>query len=84
MPTKAQIKAAARKLPAADRADLLEEFARDKAVQEEQLARLRAMIEEGEKDLREGRYIEIKTKAEHRAFFDEIKRQAKARLKRSA
>lgn len=84
MPTKAQIKAAARKLPVADRADLLQEFAQDEKVRKEQLARLRALIEEGARDQREGRFIEIKSAAEHRAFFDEIKKQGRARLKKTA
>jgi hypothetical protein len=84
MPTKAQIKAAARKLPVADRADLLQEFAQDEKVRKEQLARLRAMIEEGDRDHREGRYTEIRDSAELRAFFEDIKRRGRERLKRSA
>lgn len=84
MPTAAQIKAAARKLPVKDRADLLEALSMDSAVQKERLARLRAMIAVGERDLAEGRYIEIRTAAEHRAFFDDIKRRVRARMKKSA
>lgn len=84
MPTVAEIKAAARKLPVKDRADLLTDFARDKAVQKEQLARLRAAIDEGIRDHTEGRFIEIKSTAEHRAFFDGIKREGRARLKKTA
>jgi hypothetical protein len=84
MPTAAQIKAAARKLPVKDRADLFEVFAMDNAVQKERLARLRAMIAEGERDLAEGRYIEIRSTAEHRAFFDDIKRRVRARMRKSA
>ena len=84
MPTIAEIKAAARKLPVKHRTDLLEAFAMDEAVRKEQLARLRAAVEEGMRDFREGRYIEIRTPAEHRAFFDEIKRSGRARLKKSA
>ena len=84
MPTKAQIKAAARKLPVADRADLLQEFAQDEKVRKEQLTRLRAMIEEGDRDHREGRYTEIRSSAKLRGFFDDIKRRGRERLKRSA
>lgn len=84
MPTVAKIKAAARKLPVKDRADLLTDFAMDDAVQKEQLARLRAAIDEGDRDLAEGRYTEIKSTAELRAFFDDIKARGRARLKRSA
>ena len=84
MPTATQIKAAARKLPVKDRADLLEVFAMDAAVAKERLARLRALIDEGDRDLAEGRYIEIRHSAELRAFFDDIKRRGRARLKRSA
>ena len=84
MPTAVQIKAAARKLPVADRTDLLEELARDASVRNESLARLRAMIAEGDRDLAEGRYTEVRTSAELRAFFDEVKRHGRARLKRSA
>lgn len=84
MPNAAEIKAAARKLPVKDRADLLTAFAMDKAVQKEQLARLRAEIAEGERDLAEGRYTEIRNTAELRNFFDDIKRRGRARIKRSA
>ena len=84
MHTVAKIKAAARKLPVKDRADLLTDFAMDDAVQKEQLARLRAAIDEGDRDLAEGRYTEINSTAELRAFFDDIKARGRARLKRSA
>ncbi len=84
MPTVAEIKAAARKLPVKHRTDLLEHFAQDPAIQKEQLSRLRAAVEEGERDFAEGRYIEINSKAELREFFDDIKRRGRTRLKRSA
>lgn len=84
MPSAAQIKAAARKLPVKDRADLFEVFAKDSAVQKERLARLRAMIDEGDRDLAEGRYTEIRNSAELRDFFADIKRRARERMKRSA
>lgn len=84
MLTAAEIKAAARKLPVKDRADLLTALAMDKAVQKERLARLRAEIVEGVRDHAEGRFIEIKSTDEHRAFFDDIKRRGRARLKKSA
>ncbi len=84
MPTIAEIKAAARKLPVKHRTDLLETFAMDKAVRKEQLARLRAAVEEGERDIAEGRYTAINSKAELREFFDEIKRRGRSALKRSA
>ena len=80
MPTIAAIKAAARKLPVKHRTDLLEDLARDEAVHREQISRLRAAVEEGMRDHAEGRYIEINTAAEHRAFFDDIKRRGRARL----
>ena len=84
MPTVAEIKAAARKLPIKDRADLLADLSMDAAVRKEQLARLRAAVGEGVRDHTEGRYIEITTAAEHRAFFEDIKRRGRARLKQSA
>jgi hypothetical protein len=84
MPTAAQIKAAAHKLPVKDRADLLEALAGDEAVRKERLARLQALVGEGERDLAKGRYTEIRTPAELRAFFDGIKRRALERTKRSA
>jgi tRNA A-37 threonylcarbamoyl transferase component Bud32 len=84
MPTIAAIKAAARKLSVKHRTDLLEDFARDEAVHREQISRLRATVEEGERDFAEGRYIEINSKAELREFFNDIKRRGRARLKRSA
>lgn len=80
MPTVAEIKAAARRLPVKHRTDWLEDFAQDPAIQKEQLARLRAAVEEGRRDHAEGRYIEINTAAEHRACFDDIKHCGRARL----
>lgn len=84
MPTVAAIKLAARRLPVKDRADLLEQLVQDPAIQKEQIARLRAAVEEGERDFAEGRYTEINSKAELREFFDDIKRRGRSRLKRSA
>jgi len=84
MVTAAQIKAAARKLPVKDRADLLEALASDKAVRKERLTRLRTLIAEGERDLAAGRYTPIRDSAELRTFFDDIKRRARERIKRSA
>ncbi len=84
MPTIAEIKAAARRLPVKHRADLLVQLADDKAVQKEQLARLRAAVDEGIRDHEQGRTIEIRNAAEHRAFFDDIKRRGRMRLKKSA
>ena len=84
MPTAARIKAAALKLPVKDRADLMDALGMDEAVSKERLARLRALVDEGDRDLAEGRYIEITSPAEHHAFFDDIKRRGRARLKRSA
>lgn len=84
MPTAAQIKTAARKLPVKDRVDLLESFAQDRAVRQEQVARLRTLLDEGERDHREGRFVEIRSAAEHRTFFDAIKREGRARQKRTA
>lgn len=66
------------------RTDLLVQIAEDKAVQKEQLARLRALLDEGDRDLAEDRCIEINSKADLRALFDDIKRRSWARLKRSA
>ena len=56
----------------------------DAAVRKEQLKRLRTMIEEGERDIAEGRYVEVNSVAEAKAFFEDIKRRGRARLKRSA
>ncbi len=84
MPTIAAIKTAARKLPVKHRTDLLVQLTEDKAVQKEQLTRLRALVAEGDCDLAEGRYTEIKSKADLQTLFDDIKRRGRARLKRSA
>ena len=84
MPTVAAIKSAARRLPVKHRTDLLEDLTQDVAIRKEQLVRLRAAVAEGERDIAEGRYIEINSKAELRAFFDDINRRGRARLKRSA
>lgn len=84
MPTVADVRAAVKKLSVKQRTDLLVQLAEDKAVQKEQLARLRAAVAEGERDIAEGRYTEISSKAELREFFDEIKRRGRSRLKRSA
>lgn len=84
MPTVAAIKAAARKLPVADRTDLLVDLAMDAAVRKEQLTRLRAAIDEGDLDLAEGRSTEINSQAELRALFDDVKRRGRTRVKQSA
>ena len=84
MPTAARIKAAALKLPVKDRADLMDALGMDEAVSKERLARLRALVDEGDRDLAEGRFIEIRTSTELRAFFADIKRRGRERLKRSA
>lgn len=84
MLTIAAIKTAARKLPVKHRTDLLVQLTEDKAVQKEQLTRLRALVAEGDRDLAEGRYTEIKSKADLQTLFDDIKRRGRARLKRSA
>ena len=84
MPTIAEIKAAASKLPVKHRTDLLVQFAEDKAVQKERLTRLRALVDAGDRDIAEGRSLEIKSKADLRALFDDIKHRGRARLKRSA
>ena len=84
MTTVAEVQAAADKLSVAGRVQLLEHLAQDDTVRRKQLARLRAMIAEGERDHAEGRFIEITSAVEHRAFFDDIKRRGRARLKRTA
>ena len=80
MPTVAEIKTAARKLPVRDRADLLVDFAMDEAVQKEQLVRLRAAVAEGIADHAAGRYIELVTDADFKAFAADIKSEGRARL----
>ncbi len=77
----AEIKAAARRLPIKARADLFADLAMDDAVQKEQLARLRAAIDEGIADHAAGRYVELETDEEFKAFASEIKRAGRARLK---
>lgn len=84
MPTVAEVQAAVKKLSVKQRTDLLVQLAEDKAVRKEQLARLRAAVQEGIRDHEEGRFTEIKTTEEHRAFFDEIKRRGRSRLRKSA
>ena len=81
MPTVAEIKTAARKLPVRDRADLLVDFAMDEAVQKEQLVRLRAAVAEGIADHAAGRYIVLVTDADFKAFATDIKSEGRARLK---
>jgi hypothetical protein len=81
MPSAAEIKTAARKLPVADRTDLLVDLAMDAAVRKEQIKRLRAAVAEGIRDHAEGRYIELNTPADFRAFAAGIKREGRARLR---
>ena len=81
MSTVAEIRAAARKLPVADRVDLFVDLAMDDAVQKAQLARLRAAIAEGMADHAAGRYTELVTDDDFKAFAAEIKRAGRARLK---
>lgn len=47
---------------------------------EKQLEELRTKIDEGVRDLNEGRFIEIRNEEEHREFFDSIKRIGRERL----
>jgi acyl-CoA reductase-like NAD-dependent aldehyde dehydrogenase len=84
MPTVADVRAAVKKLSVKQRTDLLVQLAEDKAVQKEQLARVRAAVQDGVRDHEEGRFTEIKTTAEHRAFFDEIKKRGRSRIRKSA
>lgn len=80
MRTVAEVQAAVDKRSVTGRVQLFEHLAQDEAVRRKQLARLRAMIAEG--DLAEGRYIEITSAAEFRALSDDIKHRMRARLKR--
>jgi hypothetical protein len=84
MSTVAKIKAAVKKLSVKQRTDLLVHLAMDKAVRKEQLTRLRAAVDEGIRDHKAGRFIEINSAAEHRAFFDDIPRRGRARLRKTA
>jgi hypothetical protein len=84
MSTVAELQTAVKRLPAADRVALFQWLSRDRAVRARELAALRAAVDEGIRDHEEGRFIEIRTPAEHRAFFDDIKRRGRARLKKSA
>jgi cytosine/adenosine deaminase-related metal-dependent hydrolase len=81
MSTVAEIRAATRKLPVADRVDLFVDLAMDDAVQKAQLARLRAAIAAGVADHAAGRYTELVTDDDFKAFAAEIKREGRARLK---
>ena len=84
MSTVAEIKAAASKLSVAERLKLLEHLAHDSAILRRQKSRLRTEIDEGVRDHREGRFIEITTAAAHREFFADILRRGRARVKQSA
>lgn len=81
MPTVAEIKTAVRRMRVADRADLFVDLAMDDAVQKVQLTRLRAAVAEGRADHAAGRYVELETDADFKAFAAEIKREGRARQK---
>lgn len=84
MSSVAEVQAAVRRLRAADRVALFQWLGQDRAVRTQELAALRAAVDEGIIDHEQGRYTGISTAAEHRAFFDDIKRRGRARLKKSA
>jgi hypothetical protein len=82
--TVAEIKAAAGKLPVAERLKLFEHLAHDAAIRRQQLARLRAEINKGVRDHEAGRFIEITSAAAHRGFFADIRNRGRVRLAQSA
>ena len=61
MSTVAEIKTAASKLPVAERLKLLEHLAHDSVILRRQKTRLRAEIDDGVRDHKDGRFIEIAT-----------------------
>lgn len=84
MSTVAEVQAAVERLPAADRIALFRWLGQDGAVRTEELAALRAAIDEGDRDLAEGRYTALETDTDFRAFADEIKQAGRARLAKRA
>jgi putative addiction module CopG family antidote len=60
--------------------DLVTAALRERRDREQQLAELRAKIDEGIRDFEQGNYVEIRNEEEHRAFFESIKRRGRERL----
>jgi hypothetical protein len=80
MSTVAEVQAALQRLPAADRVALFNWLGQDEAVRAGELTALRAAVDEGDRDLVEGRYIVLESDADFRALADDIGQTGRARL----
>jgi hypothetical protein len=84
MSTVAEVQAAVERLPAADRIALFRWLGQDAAIRTEELASLRAAIDEGDRDLAEGRYTTLETDSDFQALADEIKQAGLPRIAKGA
>lgn len=84
MSTVAEIQAAVERLPATDRIALFRWLGQDEAVRTEELAALRTAIDEGDRDLAEGRYTTLETDADFQTLADEIKQAGIPRIAKGA
>lgn len=84
MSSVAEVQAAVRRLPAADRVTLFQWLGRDRAVRAKELAALRAAVDEGDRDLAEGRYTVLETDADFRALAADVKQTVRSRLAKRA
>ena len=84
MSTIAEVQAAVGRLPAADRIAPFRWLGQDEAVRTEELAALRAAVDEGDRNLAEGRDTTLETDADFRAFADEITQAGRARFAKRA
>ena len=84
MSTVAEVQAAVAHLSASDRVALFRWLEKDEAIRAEELAALRAALDEGDRDLAAGRFTSLETNEDFLKLTDDIKRSGRARLERSA
>ena len=80
MSTVAEVQAAVERLTTADRVALFRWLGQDEAIRAEELAALRLAVDEGDRDLAEGRYITLETDADFQALASEIKQAGQTRV----
>ena len=84
MSTVAEVQATVERLPASDRVALFRWLGQDDAIRTQELEDLRSAVDEGDRDLAEGRYLTLETDADFQTLADEIKQAGQARIAKRA
>lgn len=84
MSSAAEIQAAVERLPSAERLALFHWLEQTKDVRAEKLTALRALIDEGDRDLAEGRFTTLESDDDFRALGDDIRQRSRERLGQGA